>query len=198
MPDYSKSKIYKLVSSNLEDIYIGSTTLRLCSRKAGHINAFKNWKNGKGNYVSSFKIIENNEFDIILLEEYPCENKEQLHARERHYIENNKCVNMIIPNRKPDEYRKVNAESIANNRCKNREKNNQYYHDNKEKIEMYRENNKEILKQKRQIYRENNKEKLAEAYSIWYENNKDKRKEYNKQYQEKLKIKKSLSKVINF
>jgi transcription-repair coupling factor (superfamily II helicase) len=116
--------------------------------------------------VSSFKIIENNNYDIILVEEFPCQNKDQLHARERFFIENTECVNKYIPTRTPKEY----------------------YEDHKEKIserwKQYYETNKEKLNEKKKEYLLKNKEKLNE--------NKGKIKEYNKQYRlknkEKLKI----------
>ena len=47
-----------------------------------------------------------NNTDIILVESYPCENKNELHSRERYYIENNNCVNKIIPTRTSKEFKK--------------------------------------------------------------------------------------------
>jgi len=41
---------------------------------------------------------------ITLVEKYRCETKDELHARERYYIENNKCVNKVIPTRTTKEY----------------------------------------------------------------------------------------------
>lgn len=53
---------------------------------------------------------------IVLLEDYPCEDKEQLLKRERHYIESLICVNKRIPSRPQKEYKKLyrekNKESI--------------------------------------------------------------------------------------
>ena len=42
MPDYSKSKIYKLVSNHTNDIYIGSTCQSLSMRKADINQIIKN------------------------------------------------------------------------------------------------------------------------------------------------------------
>jgi hypothetical protein len=36
MPDYENGKIYKLVNEVDDEIYIGSTTVRLCNRKSKH------------------------------------------------------------------------------------------------------------------------------------------------------------------
>jgi hypothetical protein len=58
------------------------------------------------------KILENNDYSIVLLEDYPCETKDQLLARERYYIENNICVNKIITTRTPKEYREKNKDKL--------------------------------------------------------------------------------------
>jgi hypothetical protein len=143
MPDYSQSKIYKIVSNFTDEIYIGSTTQSLGSRKAEHKKKFKYWMvNPDSTYfVTSFKLFELGEVDIVLMENFPCENKEQLHARERYYIENNLCVNKYIPGRTVKEWCEVN-----------KEKRKEYYEENKEKLlvyhKEYRDANKETLKQK--------------------------------------------------
>eukprot|EP00952_Eustigmatos_sp_NYUAD-ZCMA_P009908 40808-Eustigmatos_ZCMA.PRE.1 len=61
-----------------------------------------------GDYVTSYKVIESGDYDIVLIEDFPCDNKEQLHARERHYIETLECVNKVIPNRTSAEYYQAN------------------------------------------------------------------------------------------
>ena len=99
---YHNSKIYKLVSNHTDKIYIGSTAQKyLTSRKAGHMADYKKFKNGKSHCTSSQDLIELGEIDIILIENFKCETKEELHARERHHIELNKelCVNMYVPTR---------------------------------------------------------------------------------------------------
>jgi hypothetical protein len=66
MPDYQKSKIYRLVCNITGKQYIGSTVSTLSKRKGQHKDKFKSWKEGKYHYVSSFEVIENNDFDIVL------------------------------------------------------------------------------------------------------------------------------------
>jgi hypothetical protein len=169
MPNYSKSKIYKLTSSNSNDIYIGSTIQKLSIRKAHHISVYKGYLLNKGHYVTSFKIIENGgDIDICLLEEYPCNNKEQLHQRERFYIEKNNCVNKVIPTRTNKEYYVVNNKKI------------------KEDVSRYRELNKDKKKEADKIYRELNKDKIKQYKKEYYELelNKDKKKEADKIYRE--------------
>jgi hypothetical protein len=117
MPNYENGKIYKLISLLTDDIYIGSTTLSLSLRKAHHRRHYKSYKeNNKGGYCTSFKLFDFGEVDIILIEEVKCNNREQLHARERFHIENNLCVNKKIPcrNNTSKEYYQNNKEQELN------------------------------------------------------------------------------------
>ena len=97
MPDYQKSKIYKLVSLVSNEIYIGSTTKPLSTRKSQHISTYKGWLLEKNKVCCSYKLFEKGDVDIILIENYPCNNKEELNIRERFYIENNDCINVRLP-----------------------------------------------------------------------------------------------------
>jgi hypothetical protein len=92
--DYSKGKIYKIVDYTNNNNYIGSTCEPILARRlAGHVNCYRSYLNGKQNFVTSFKILENGNYNILLIEEYPCETKDQLLAREGHYIETLDCIN---------------------------------------------------------------------------------------------------------
>jgi hypothetical protein len=144
---YKNGKIYKIVCNITGDQYIGSTCKSLTQRLANHRSAYKQLLNdNKKNYTTSFKILEKNDYNIILLEDYPCNNKEQLNARERHYIETLECVNkqQKLNRTKIDaqEYRKLNHEKIN------------------EQIKKYKEDNRELILSYHQNYYENNKEKL--------------------------------------
>jgi hypothetical protein len=99
MPDYSKGQIYKLVSYETDAVYYGSTINSLHYRLGGHKTEFMRWFDGKCSYVTSFEIVMYPDVKIILVEEYPCDNKQQLERREREYIENNQCVNKVVPTR---------------------------------------------------------------------------------------------------
>ena len=64
-----------------------------------HKGDFKLWKQGKKGCYSSFMLLEQG-FDkvaIILVEDYPCNSKQELELREAHYIKNIPCINMKIP-----------------------------------------------------------------------------------------------------
>jgi hypothetical protein len=105
---YNRGKIYKIISDSTDKIYIGSSYDDLRKRLYNHKSKYKMYINGKYHYVTSFELIKNNDCDIILLEDYSCENKQQLHARERKLIEDSKnnCVNKNIPSRTHKEYYK--------------------------------------------------------------------------------------------
>jgi hypothetical protein len=179
MPNYQNGKIYKLVSFQTDKIYIGSTCQNLSMRKAEHKKKYKLFLTGKYHNISSFELIKLGDVDIILLENCPCENKEQLHKRERYFIETlNNCVNKHIPTRTGKEYREQNKEQI------------------KEKKKIYAEQNKEKLKELHKEYYETNKEDLKEKMQEYYEANKEKIQAYKKEYR-KANIEKIKEKAQN-
>ena len=129
---YQNGKIYKLVSDVSDDVYYGSTCLPLAKRFWKHKDGYNQFtKRRKGNYVSSFPILARgfNTVDIVLVEEYPCDNKMQLLRRERYYIENNDCVNKQVPTRTQKEYR-------ADNRNRINARKREHYLENKERINL--------------------------------------------------------------
>lgn len=107
MVNYKNGKIYRIVCNKTGKQYIGSTTLLLCQRKGNHIEYFK-----KNRQISSVEIIKNGDFNIILIENYPCETKEQLHSRERYYIETMECINKRIPTRTIKEWKDTNKDRV--------------------------------------------------------------------------------------
>src|SRR5579875_2208461 len=145
-PDYSKSKVYKIECLLDPDfpVYIGATTRSLAERFAQHKVHYKQWKEEKKNWTSSFELFEKYGLEdcvITLLEECPCENKEQLNVFERKWIRNLNCVNKRQPGRTKKEYQEANKEKIAEHKKK------------------YREENKEKIAEYQKVYREENKEK---------------------------------------
>ena len=119
---YKNGKIYKIVDNTSDKIYIGSTCKLLCQRLAQHRSSYKQYLNGNYHFVTSFEIIKNADYAIILLEHCEnIENKEQLRARERYYIENNNCVNRKVDGRTKKEWREDNKEAILQHRIINRD-----------------------------------------------------------------------------
>ena len=99
MPNYANGSIYKIWSISTDEIYIGSTTQNLSKRMSCHIGCYKLYQKGKCKYVTSFKILGYGDARIELIEKVECKCKEELIAREGHYIRNLKCVNKVIPDR---------------------------------------------------------------------------------------------------
>lgn len=91
---YGNGKVYRLIGDN--KTYVGSTTQSLAKRKSNHKKNFEHWmKGGSSQWCSSFDILSGGNYDIFLIEECPCDNKEQLRARERYWIEQTECINKI-------------------------------------------------------------------------------------------------------
>ena len=112
MVNYENSKIYTIRSHQTDMIYIGSTTQPLSKRLVGHKSKYKMYLNKKYNYVTSFEIIKYDDCYIELLENYPCDNKEQLHKIEGEYIRKLDCLNKVIPGRTKKQYREDNKDKI--------------------------------------------------------------------------------------
>ena len=89
MPDYSKAKIYKIVSpSHPEEVYYGSTCEKISTRKAHHKYQVK-----QGIKISSANLLHYDDYVFILVENYPCSTIEELKKREYEIINSNPCVN---------------------------------------------------------------------------------------------------------
>jgi hypothetical protein len=101
MIDYSKGKIYKIVSDNFDDVYIGSTTQKyLSSRMAQHRGDYRKYKKGyarpdgrKTEFCSSFTIIEKDpEARIVFIVNAPSTSKAELEAVEREHMKITKNI----------------------------------------------------------------------------------------------------------
>jgi hypothetical protein len=136
MPDYSKSIIYRIVCKDLSvtDCYVGSTT-NFKRRRRGHKTGCNNPKDTSYNY-KVYKFIRENggwkNWDMIMVEKYPCNDKLELLKKEREVFETLKAtLNSEIPSRTQKEYKLDNKETI-------KEKKKQYHLDNKETINQQR------------------------------------------------------------
>lgn len=84
MVNYANGKIYKLVNNVDAEIYVGSTTNGLARCKAVHksIARIKSWR-----VVIHLNEVGWENVRIVLVEEYPCENRDQLRQREQYWID---------------------------------------------------------------------------------------------------------------
>ena len=133
--DYSNTIIYKFVCNdlNIKDCYVGHTT-NFIKRKASHKKVCNNSSNKKHNYKVYSFIRENGGWDnwvMIEIEKYSCNDKNEACARERYWYE---TLNASLNSRYPSRNRK------------------EYMHDNKEKHSVkhkeYYEGNKDLIKSK--------------------------------------------------
>lgn len=154
---YQNGKIYKFVKDG-DVIYVGSTKNALKQRLSTH--KYMSKKENPQKKVYKY-INENGGWDNIkmeLIEEYPCDSKQELEKRERYWIEELKPItNIIIPLRTKKEWKQLPYA--------------------KEKEKEYRIRNQDKLKVKAKKYREENKEAVSEGKKSWYQQNKEKVKE---------------------
>lgn len=93
---YQRGKIYKLCSDHTDEIYIGSTTQKtLAQRMGGHRKDYLKVKHHGEKRCTSWILLDYPDCRIVLLEQFPCNSKDELNAREQHYIDLHKdiCVN---------------------------------------------------------------------------------------------------------
>jgi hypothetical protein len=163
--DYQLSKIYKIEPLNADhesDVYIGSTyEPSLAHRMAGHRRNYKSWKKGNGGHVRSFDLFNKYDIDncqILLVESYPCLNKDELRQREGYYISNIPCVNKYVAGRTKKDY-----------------------------IKQYRNNHKEHLKETKKKYYENNREAISNKHKQYRDDHKESQKQYRDDHKEHIK-----------
>ena len=166
MVDYKKSKIYKIVCNITGLTYYGSTVNPISKRKGQHRSIFRTGRRE----CTSKQVLIGGDYDYSLVEEFSCENKDQLHRRERYYIENNDCVNKVIPLRTLKEHYEHNKDRIL-------ARNKEYRVQNKDRIsehqKEYRDQNKDKLLAYQKEYREQNKDKLLADKKEYYQQKKN-------------------------
>lgn len=67
----------------------------MAKRLAKHVGNYKAYQKGVGGYCTSHSIIDKDDYDIVLIEQFPCYSKDELHARESHHTQSITCVNKI-------------------------------------------------------------------------------------------------------
>jgi hypothetical protein len=201
--DYQKGKIYKIVCNVTDEIYIGLTCQSTPARRlSGHVTDNTKKKKRIITYsTSSNSIIDRGNYSIYLIENFPCNNSDELHKREGDMIKQMQndfdVVNKCIAGRTAKEWRNDNQDKIKHHREINAVKMKDFF-------KVYREENKESIKAKSKIYREKNIEKIklrreADKNDMkihkkkYYEDNRDKflekRKTYYEVNKEKIKTK---------
>ena len=126
MADYSKGKIYRIISDKTDAVYIGSTVQTLERRFTDHKSHFK-----CGPYCASTELLKLGDARIELIRDFPCNSERELAKGEDDEI--------------------VACCKVVNCRRASRTK-SEYYQDNKkgiiEHIKQYREANKAEIAEK--------------------------------------------------
>tara|TARA_R100001126_G_C4749829_1_gene112475 strand:+ start:22 stop:438 length:417 start_codon:yes stop_codon:yes gene_type:complete len=119
-----KGIIYKIVDNTNNDVYYGGTYQSLSARKSGHKRDYNRYKNGKSFYTTAYDIFDRGDFNFEKIDSIENDDldtlKYELKLLERNYIENNTCVNKVIPGRTKTEYQRY------------------YYNQNKDRINKQR------------------------------------------------------------
>ena len=170
--DYQNTIIYKIVCNDLSitDCYVGHTT-NFIKRKCAHKYRCTN-ENDKPYNLKIYKTIRDNSgwdnWSMIEVEKYPCNDINEALARERYWLEQlNAKLNVQVPLRTKQEYDKANFEKRKDYRELNKDK-------IREQIKTYRELNKDKIREQSKTYYELNKDKIREQSKTYYELNKDK------------------------
>jgi len=165
--------IYKIISPNTDQIYIGSTTQTLRRRMQEHINEHAK----KKERCTSKIILDAGNATIELIEVFNCDNRKQLLQREGFYIKQyaSICVNKVIPDRTRAEYYQDNRDEISTHR-------KQYKEAHKEQIAIYTKQYNEAHKEQRKAYYEINKNEIAAKKKQYRDTHKNEIAAQKKQY----------------
>lgn len=164
-------KVYEIVCNETGERYIGSTSLRMCLRKALH--------KMKSNGCKSKQIIDRGNFVMnVLQNDIP---KETLRQTEQEWLNKLECIN---------EREAYVAPEVHRENCRKYQE--EWYKDPANKAlkkEKYEANKETILAKAKAKYEEN-KEIITEKRIAYYNANKEKIREYQKTYREMQKAKK--------
>ena len=167
MSDYSKGQIYKIVDVGYNKCYIGSTIQKLCDRMSKHRLQYKEYTKGLRKFDNTvFHLF--NEYGlenckIEWVEDYPCNSRKELEAREGKYQRDTSCVNKVVVGRTHKEH----------------------YEDNKDKIKKHVMENyylkKDQISEQRKQRRKENPETVRDLERKTYQRNKDQRRKSAKE-----------------
>jgi group I intron endonuclease len=157
--NYSNGKIYAIRNTINEQLYIGSTTQPLPKRMSWHRKSRTCIIKRTYPLYKAFSEYGIENFYIELIENYPCNSKEELVAREGYFIRKfysfKNGYNKIVPNRTRQEYIADNKEIIT-------QKKHEYNMKNSDKISAHNQQ----YKQKYNAVPEN-KDKVRQQQKKW-------------------------------
>jgi|SaaInlV_125m_DNA_1040241.scaffolds.fasta_scaffold42148_2 hypothetical protein len=179
--DYSRCVMYQIKCNDpeIDHVYVGHTT-DFTKRKSQHKNDSKSSQRKLYQTIRANGGWEN--FKMLQLESFPCNNKREAEAREDALMTELKAnMNQKRAQRSSAQWNIDHREHVRQRKKKYRQANierlneqqKQYQEANKEHQKQYREANKEKIAEKQKQYREANKEKITEKHKQRYEANKE-------------------------
>lgn len=144
MEKYQRAKVYAIICKKTGKRYVGSTCEpTLAKRLAQHVQQFKKAKK----YITSFDIIKDGDYFIVLLESYSCNSRDELRMCEQKHIDSCECVNKQKAFRSEEELNEFNKKYLKQYREQNSDKiaeyNKQYCDQNSEKVSEYKKKYRE-------------------------------------------------------
>jgi hypothetical protein len=190
MPNYSNSKIYRVISEIGKVIYIGGTTQTLANRMCDYRKGYKQWVEKRQNYIRVFEVLNYDDYKIELIQNFPCINKSQLAVKinqiitecgaEEYQIANELQTNFI----EYDSQKEYMKQNYANNKKYHSKQRKEYYIENKTKLlaqmEKYYNANKETIREKQK------KKYTCEVCNIELVKRQKRRHEKTKRHQDNL------------
>ena len=158
--DYNNTIMYKIVCDdlNVKDCYVGHT-INMTKRKCTHKHACNNM-NDKAHNLKIYKIIRQNggwdNWSMILVEKFPCKDKNEACKRERElYEELDAKMNMVRPYRTHEEHKEYDIQRKKKYRQEHKA-------EIKEKAKLYNQEHKAEINEKQKQYYQYNKEQIKE------------------------------------
>lgn len=104
-------RIYKIVDDTNGNCYIGSTTKTLRERLKEHEYNMIRWMEGRYCWVTSFEILNNNDYHIELVEEIE-QYEDRNHIEGRYIREAQNCVNKKVMGRSQEETYQLRKQKV--------------------------------------------------------------------------------------
>lgn len=89
MTDYSRGKIYAIIDKKNDLCYVGSTVESLNQRLSKHLTDFKGYMGELPtfrSYRGSFEVLIQDDYEMHLIKNYPCNSLDELHLEESKWI----------------------------------------------------------------------------------------------------------------
>ena len=105
--EYKNGKIYKILNTVDNSCYVGSTTQTLSTRMAKHRAHVDSEAAQDRKLYSKLRELGKDSFYIELIEDYPCDSKDQLRRREGLFIRELATLNHVVAGRTAKEWKSI-------------------------------------------------------------------------------------------